>query len=76
MTWRGFSGNGNTRYGQNDDFFVHVSSDSDMMKQVMESVDIVLYERLKKRYTYPTQMPELDMVVEETVKYSKNRNWK
>ena len=74
MTWKRFSGDGSTRYEQNDDFFVRMFSDSDMMKQVMESVGTVLYERLKKKYTYPTQIPELSMVGEETVKYSGNRN--
>ena len=74
MTWKRFSGDGSTRYEQNDDFFVRMFSDSDMMKQVMESVGTVLYERLKKKYTYPTQIPELSMVAEETVKYSGNRN--
>lgn len=63
-----------TRYEQNDDFFVRMFSDPDMMRQVMESVGTVLYERLKKKYTYPTQIPELSMVAEETVKYSGNRN--
>ncbi len=36
------------RYEQNDDFFVRMFSDPDMMKQVMETVGSVLYERLKK----------------------------
>lgn len=38
------------RYEQNDDFFVRMFSDSDMMKQVMDSIGSVLYERLKKKY--------------------------
>lgn len=63
-----------TRYEQNDDFFVRMFSDPDMMKQVMESVGTVLYERLKKKYTYQTQIPELSMVAEETVKYSGDLN--
>ncbi|CCX37875.1 putative uncharacterized protein [Clostridium sp. CAG:1013] len=37
------------RYEQNEDFFVKVFSDPDMMRQVMETVGTVLYERLKKQ---------------------------
>lgn len=37
-----------TRYEQNDDFFVRMFSDPDMLKQVMDSIGTVLYERLKK----------------------------
>lgn len=36
------------RYEQNEDFFVKMFSDPDMMKQVMESIGSVVYERLKK----------------------------
>jgi len=36
------------RYEQNDDFFVRLFNDTDMMKQVIESVGTVLYERLRK----------------------------
>ena len=50
------------RYEQNDDFFVRLFSDPELMKQVMETVGSVLYQRLRKRktikYTTPsTQMP-------------------
>lgn len=37
------------RYEQNDDFFVRLFNDTDMMKQVIETVGAVLYERLRKR---------------------------
>lgn len=37
------------RYEQNDSFFVRLFSDPDMMRQVMETVGAVLYERLKIR---------------------------
>ena len=37
------------RYEQNDSFFVKLFSDPDMMRQVMETVGAVLYERLKIR---------------------------
>ena len=36
------------RYEQNDDFFVRMFSNPDMMQQVMDTVGSVLYERLKK----------------------------
>lgn len=36
------------RYEQNEDFFVRLFSEPDMMKQVMETIGGVLYERLKK----------------------------
>ena len=36
-----------TRYEQNEDFFVKMFSDPDMMQQVMETVGTVLYERLR-----------------------------
>lgn len=35
------------RYDQNDSFFVKLFSDPDMMRQVMETVGAVLYERLR-----------------------------
>ena len=37
------------RYEQNEDFFVKLFSEPDMMKQVMETIGAILYERLKKR---------------------------
>ena len=36
-----------TRYEQNEDFFVKMFSDPDMMRQVTETVGSVLYERLR-----------------------------
>lgn len=36
------------RYEQNEDFFVRLFSEPDMMKQIMETIGGVLYERLKK----------------------------
>ena len=36
------------RYEQNEDFFVRLFSEPDMMHQVMETIGGVLYERLKK----------------------------
>lgn len=37
-----------SRYEQNEDFFVRLFSDPGMMKQVMEGIGPVLYERLKR----------------------------
>ena len=37
------------RYEQNDDFFKRLFADPEMMKQVMDTVGAVLYERLRKR---------------------------
>lgn len=38
-----------SRYEQNEDFFVRLFSDPGMMKQVMEGIGPVLYERLKRK---------------------------
>ena len=35
------------RYEQNEDFFVKMFSEPDMMRQVMETVGAVVYERLR-----------------------------
>lgn len=43
----GLSQHGCRRYEQNEDFFVKMFSDPDMMRQVMETVGTVLYERLR-----------------------------
>lgn len=40
------------RYEQNDEFFRRLFSDPEMMKQVMDTVGGVLYERLKKQFIY------------------------
>ncbi|MBQ8906577.1 MAG: type I restriction endonuclease subunit R [Ruminococcus sp.] len=37
-----------SRYEQNEEFFVKMFSDPEMMKQVMETIGSVVYERLKK----------------------------
>ena len=41
------------RYEQNEDFFVKMFSDPEMIKQVMESIGNIVYERLKK---YPSPL--------------------
>lgn len=43
-----FPGMAAQRYEQNEDFFVRLFSEPDMMHQVMETIGGVLYERLKK----------------------------
>ena len=60
------------RYEQNDDFFVRMFSDPDMMKQVMETVGSVLYERLKKKGNSANFVTgsEVTMAAEEAADYS------
>ena len=60
------------RYEQNDDFFVRMFSDPDMMKQVMETVGSVLYERLKKKGNSANFVTgnEATMAAEEAADYS------
>lgn len=59
------------RYEQNKDFFVKMLSDPDMMKQVMDTIGSVLYERLKKKIYYYEPKTTLSMVVEDSVPYGK-----
>lgn len=61
-----------TRYEQNEDFFVRMFSDPDMMKQVMESIGAVLYEKLKKRAYNSNSKTKLSKVVEDESSYAKN----
>ncbi len=58
-----------TRYEQNEDFFVRMFSDPDMMKQVMESIGAVLYEKLKKKAYSSNSKPNLSKVAEDAVPY-------
>lgn len=60
------------RYEKNDDFFVRMFSDPDMMKQVMDSIGSLLYERLKKR-GYDSK-PKLDLpkAAEDTPPYGED----
>ena len=50
------------RYEQNEDFFVKMFSDPDMMKQVTDTIGSVLYERLKKKIYYYEPETTLSMV--------------
>ena len=61
------------RYEQNEEFFVKMFSDPEMMQMVMDTVGGVLYERLKKKKGYVYQMPErtLSMVAESPAEYGK-----
>ncbi len=58
-----------SRYEQNENFFVKMFSDPNMMKQVMESIGAVLYERLKKKSDYSKQQLEISMVAEDGDNY-------
>ncbi len=51
------------RYEQNDEFFKKLFADPEMMRQVMDTVGSVLYERLKKRKIF---VPESGVVEEAT----------
>lgn len=61
------------RYEQNDDFFVRMFSDPELMRQVMETVGGVLYERLKKNKVVTYELPETPvmMVAEDPAPYGK-----
>ena len=41
-----------SRYEKNEDFFVRMFSDPDMMRQVMETIGAMLYRRLSKVIAY------------------------
>ena len=55
-----------SRYEQNEEFFVRMFKEPDMMKQVMETLGTVLYEKLKRKgdavYSFE---PEMSMVAED-----------
>lgn len=58
------------RYEQNEEFFVKMFSDPEMMQMVMDTVGGVLYERLKKKpFIYQVPERELSMVAEDSVEY-------
>lgn len=58
-----------SRYEQNEEFFVKLFSDAEMMKQVMDTVGTVLYEKLKKKKYYHEAEPGLDMAAEDEGTY-------
>ena len=60
-----------SRYEQNESFFVKMFSDPDMMKQVMDTIGGVLYERLRKGFHYDTtESAPLSMVAEDKATYN------
>ena len=54
------------RYEQNDEFFRRLFGDPEMMKQVMNTVGAVLYERLKKQFIYDPKSGVIDEATPET----------
>ena len=60
-----------SRYEQNEEFFVRMFKEPDMMKQIMDTLGTVLYEKLKRNsdvvYSFE---PEMSMVAED-VSYGK-----
>ena len=54
------------RYEQNDEFFKKLFADPDMMKQVMDTVGSVLYERLKKRKIFDPKSGVVEEATPET----------
>lgn len=54
------------RYEQNDEFFRRLFGDPDMMKQVMDTVGAVLYERLKKQFIYDPKSGVIDEATPKT----------
>lgn len=64
-----------SRYEQNDDFFVKMFSDPDMMKQVMSTIGEVLYQKLKKKIVrYDDIKPTLSMVAEDPAPYGDKKS--
>lgn len=55
-----------SRYEQNEEFFVRMFKEPDMMKQIMDTLGTVLYEKLKRNsdvvYSFE---PEMSMVAED-----------
>ncbi len=51
------------RYEQNDEFFRKLFADPDMMKQVMDTIGSVLYEKLRRKVVYD---PESGVIEEAT----------
>ena len=60
-----------SRFEQNESFFVKMFSDPDMMKQVMDTIGGVLYERLRKGIHYDTtESAPVLMVAEDEATYN------
>lgn len=54
------------RYEQNDEFFRKLFSDPDMMKQVMDTIGSVLYERLRKKVIFDPKSGVVEEATPET----------
>ncbi|MCR5475594.1 MAG: DEAD/DEAH box helicase family protein [Lachnospiraceae bacterium] len=54
------------RYEQNDEFFKRLFADPDMMKQVMDSIGSVLYERLRKPKIFDPNSGVIEEATPET----------
>ncbi len=54
------------RYEQNDEFFRKLFADPDMMKQVMDTIGSVLYERLRRKVIYDPNSGVVEEATPET----------
>ena len=54
------------RYEQNDDFFRRLFADPELMKQVMDTVGAVLYERLRKKKVFDADSGVVEEATPET----------
>ena len=62
-----------SRYEQNEDFFIKMFNEPDMMSQIMYTVGTVLYERLKKKaYTFDTA-DTFSMAAEDIAPYDEKK---
>ena len=54
------------RYEQNDEFFRRLFADPDMMKQVMDTIGSVLYERLRRKVIFDPKSGVVEEATPET----------
>ena len=54
------------RYEQNDEFFRRLFADPDMMKQVMDTIGSVLYEKLKRKVIFDPNSSVIEEATPET----------
>lgn len=62
-----------SRYEQNDDFFVRLFKEPEMMRQVMETLGMVIYERLKKGSYDDDFTPVYGMVADKNAEEYSNK---
>ena len=60
-----------SRYEQNEEFFVSMFKEPDMMKQIMETLGTVLYEKLKRKSDIIYSLERQMSMVAEDVSYGK-----